>query len=134
MFLAIIRGADLIVILAEDKKEEKFIDSELEMAGIKGKKIVVRKKEDYYHIKNKIWQALDLIYVFTKTPGKEKDYPPVALKKMSTVRDLALNVHKDFVKKFSFAKVWGSSVKHSGARCGLNHLLHKGDVVELHVK
>jgi len=134
MFLAIIRGADLIVILAEDKKEEKFIDSELEMAGIKGKKIVVRKKEDYYHIKNKIWQALDLIYVFTKTPGKGKDYPPIALKKGSTVRKLASEVHKDFVKKFNFAKVWGTSVKHSGTRCGLNHVLHKGDVAELHLK
>ncbi len=134
MFLGIIRGADLIVILAEDKAEEKFIIKELELVGIKGDRIVVRKKEDPYHIKNKIWSFLNLIYVFTKTPGKEKDYPPLALKKRSTVRDLALNVHKDFVKKFSFAKVWGRSAKHEGMKCGLKHVLQSGDIIELHTK
>jgi len=120
--------------LAEDKKEEKFIDKELKTAGIKGKRIVVRKKEDYYHVKNRIWQALDLIYVFTKTPGKEKDYPPIALKKGSTVKKLALEVHKDFVKKFNFAKVWGKSAKHAGMKCGVKHILKSGDIVELHTK
>lgn len=134
MFLGIIRGADLIVILADDRNEEKFIENELEMAGIKGKRVVVKKKEDYYHVKNRIWQALDLIYVFTKTPGKGKDYPPIALKKNSTVKALALNVHKDFVKKFSFAKVWGKSAKHEGMKCGVKHILKSGDVVELHTK
>ena len=134
MFLGLIRGADLIVVLAEEKKEEKFIEEELEKAGIKGKRIFVKRKEDPFHIKNKIWQALDLIYVFTKMPGKEKDYPPIALKKGSTVRELALNVHKDFVKKFKFAKVWGKSAKHPGMVCGVKHVLQSGDVVELHIK
>lgn len=134
MFLGIIRGSDLIVILADEKKDEKFVEEELKKAGIKGKKIVVKKKEDYFHIKNKIWQSLDLIFVFTKTPGKEKDYPPIALKKGASVRELALNVHKDFVKKFNFAKVWGKSAKHAGMKCGLKHILQSGDVVELHTK
>ncbi len=134
MFLGIIRGSDLIVILAEDRKEEKFIVRELESVGIKGKRIVVKMKEDPYHIKNKIWNSLKLMYVFTKTPGREKDYPPVALKKKASVRDLALNVHKDFVKKFDFARVWGKSAKHEGMKCGLKHVLESGDVVELHTK
>jgi uncharacterized protein len=134
MFLGIIRGADLIVILAEDKKEEKFIKNELDLAGIKGTRIVVRKKDDPYHIKNKIWSSLNLIYVFTKTPGKKKDYPPVALRKGSSIKELALNVHKDFVKKFDFAKVWGKSAKHEGMKCGLKHILQTNDIIELHTK
>jgi uncharacterized protein len=134
MFLGIIRGADLIVILAEDKKEEKFINHELELAGIKGKRVVVRRKEDPFHTKNKIWSTLGLIYVFTKTPGKEKDYPPIALKKGDCVRDLAAQVHKDFIKKFNFARVWGKSAKHRGMKCGMKHILKSGDIVELHTK
>ena len=134
MHLGIIRGADLIVILAEDKKEEKFIGHELELAGIKGNRNVVKRKEDPFHVKNKIWSSLDLIYVFTKTPGKKKDYPPIALKKKSSVKDLASEVHKDFIKKFSFARIWGKSAKHEGMKCGLKHTLQSGDVVELHTK
>ena len=134
MFLGIVRGSDLIVILAENKKEEKFIEKELDFAGIKGKRIFVKRKEDYYHIKNKIWESLGLIYVFTKMPGKEKDYPPIALKKGSTVWGLASEVHKDFVKKFNFAKVWGKSAKHEGMKCGVRHVLESGDIVELHTK
>ena len=41
---------------------------------------------------------------------------------------------EDFVKKFSFAKVWGKSAKHPGMKCGLKHVLQSNDVVELHMK
>ena len=75
-----------------------------------------------------------MIKVYTKQPGKEKDYPPIALKKDSTIKDLALHVHKDFIKKFRFARVWGNSVKFSGSRCSLIHILQDNDIVELHIK
>ena len=81
-----------------------------------------------------VFDKLDLIKVFTKTPGKKKDYPPVALSKGVTVKDLAATVHKDFLKKFKFARVWGKSVKFDGASVGLNHKLKDDDVVELHLK
>src|SRR3989344_2605842 len=83
-------------------------------------------------IKDKIWNALDLIKVFTKQPGKKADYPPIALKKGSTVRTLAEYIHKDFVKKFKYAKVWGKSVKFKGQVLGLNHVLEDEDIVEFH--
>lgn len=38
------------------------------------------------------------------------------------------------LKKFKFARVWGSSVKFQGAQAGLNLVLHDEDVVELHTK
>jgi len=133
-FMSIVRGADLVVILAENNEEEKFIKKELENSGIVKKSIVVSKDDNLFEVKNNIWNSLNLIYVFTKSPGKEKDFPPVALKKKSTVRELAFNVHKDFVKKFDFAKVWGKSAKHQGMKCGLRHILDNGDVVELHLK
>ena len=74
------------------------------------------------------------IKVKTKTPGKKPDYPPVPLKRGSTIKDLAEHVHKDFIKKFKFARVWGKSVKYDNQRCGLNHILKDDDIVELHLK
>ena len=85
-------------------------------------------------LKEKIFKALHIIRVYTKTPGKEKDWPPVALKKGATVKTLAGIIHKDFYKKFKFARVWGKSAKHEGMKAGLGHILEDQDVVEFHVK
>jgi ribosome-interacting GTPase 1 len=87
-------------------------------------------------IKKMIWEKLNMIRIYTKEPGKKvKKDDPVCLKKHKrTVKDLALHVHKDFVKKFEFARVWGKSAKHHGQRIGLEHELEDEDIVELHIK
>ena len=75
-----------------------------------------------------------LIKVFTKTPGKKRDWPPVALDVGSTIRDLAEAVHKDFIHKFKFARMWGKSARFAGQTQGLNHELMDDDIVEFHLK
>jgi len=75
-----------------------------------------------------------MIKVYTKEPGKKPKFPPIALKKDSTIKDLAKEIHQDFIKKFKFARVSGNSVKHQNQRCGLNHKLEDEDIVELHIK
>lgn len=139
-YLSIIRNFDLIVyVLNAGKDFNKQLDllySELEKNDIK-KKIIFyggKFKLSLDELKDKIWKSLGLIKVYTKSVDKKKpDYPPVALKKGKTVRNLALVVHKDFVKRFKFARVWGGSVKHGGSRVGLDHELKDEDVVELHI-
>ncbi len=91
-------------------------------------------QKDLGEIKDKIWENLNIIRIFTKTPGKEKDWPPVAMKKGSTINDLALVIHKDFLRKFKYAKVWGNSAKFPGQINGLDHNLDDNDVVEIHTK
>ena len=132
LYLGLIRTADLIVIVNRESCTD-FIVSELDKGGIKFKGLIVENK-DFSDLKEKIWKKLGLIYVYTKSPGKKKDSPPVALKKGSSVRDLAGHVHKDFIKKFKYARIWGDSAKYDGQSCGLNHVLKEGDVVELHLK
>ena len=131
-YLGIIRQADLTIIVSKTKEDEKEIKKELENAGIIFKGIIINCNDK--NIKEKIWKSLNLIYVYTKTPGKEKDYPPVALSKKSTVKELALKVHKDFIKNFDFARIWGKSVKFPAMRVGLTHKLEEGDIVEFHQK
>ena len=59
----------------------------------------------------KIYEISDLIRVYTKSPGKEPDLnSPFVLQKESTLEDLAAEIHKDFVTRLKFAKLWGKSV------------------------
>lgn len=97
------------------------------------KSIKVTSRERAEDVKWKIWRNLGLIKVYTKQPAKEKDWPPVAMQKGETIRDLALRIHKDFLKKFRFARVWGSS-KYPGQQLGLDYELKDEDVVEFHIK
>ena len=128
-FLSIIRMADLILLLYKNKNEKDLVLNELE--GINVKILEYKNQEN---IKDLIWKELNLIKIYTKSPGKDKDFPPVAMKKDSTIKDLAFHIHKDFIRKFRFARVWGSSVKFNGSQVSLNHVLRDEDVVELHLK
>jgi len=152
-FMAIARTADLIVIVLDGNKELNeqlfIIEDEFKKSFVELDKdipvlILVNKEFKRFlcsykvtsleELKENIWKKLDLIYVYTKLPGKEKDYPPIALKKGSNVRDIAVYVHKDFIRRFRFARIWGKSVKHDASQAGLLHKLEEGDVVEFHLK
>ena len=131
-YMGIVRDSDLIVIVSRSKEDFKLVKDELRDAAINFKGITLNIHDK--SAKDKIWNKLNLIYVYTKSPGKKKDYPPIALKKGSDVKELAMHVHKDFVKKFDYALVWGESAKFPGQRVGLTHVLKEKDVVELHLK
>ncbi|MCG2718391.1 MAG: TGS domain-containing protein [Nanoarchaeota archaeon] len=130
----ILRGRGVHNAIVEFQKASTL--AELEEAVTEGmayvKSITISTKDKAEDIKELIWDNLDLIKVYTKQPGKKKDFPPIAMAKGSTLKDLAERVHKDFLKKFKFARVWGTSVKYPGAQSGLNLVLHNGDVVEFH--
>lgn len=84
-------------------------------------------------LKRMIWSALGLIRIYTKTPGKPAETKPMTLRIGATVRDVCEDVHKDFVRDFRFARIWGSS-QFSGAQAGLEHVLKDKDVVEIHTR
>ena len=132
-FLSIIRESDLIIAVLKDKSELEIIKDELKENDI-NKRILLYQNEDIKEFKDDIWKSLNMIKVYTKQPGKEKDYPPIAIKKDSKIKDIAEIIHKDFIKKFKFARVWGPSIKHQGTRAGLDHSLNDDVVVELHME
>jgi hypothetical protein len=86
-------------------------------------------------LKDRIWSKLSLIRIYTKEPGKKpKTDEPICLKKTrNSIRDMAQHIHKDFIKKFKYARIWGSSVKHPGSQVGIDHRLDDRDIVELHM-
>jgi ribosome-interacting GTPase 1 len=84
-------------------------------------------------LKLKLFQLLDIIRVYTKTPGQKPDMSdPIVLPRGSTLEDAATEVHKDFQAKLKFARIWGSG-KHDGITVKRDHVLQDGDIIELHM-
>ncbi|UCE28599.1 MAG: DUF933 domain-containing protein [Candidatus Bathyarchaeota archaeon] len=98
-----------------------------------------------------LFRVLNIIRVYTKEPNKKKpSSKPFILKKGATVQDLAKQIHSDFYRQFSYAKVWANPPqKGEGAKktprakrrfsfspqkVGLSFPLEDGDIIELHIK
>jgi ribosome-interacting GTPase 1 len=79
-----------------------------------------------------IYEALDVIRVYTKAPGQKADpNEPFVVRKGSTVEEVAASIHKDFLSNLKYAQVWGSG-KFDGQKVKRQYVLQEGDIVELH--
>ncbi|MCX7635049.1 MAG: TGS domain-containing protein, partial [Syntrophales bacterium] len=81
-----------------------------------------------------IYQNSGLLRVYTKRPGKEPDMTaPFVIPRGSTLEELAGMIHKDFVEKLKYARIWGKTVR-DGQRVQRDYILQEGDVVELGIQ
>jgi small GTP-binding protein len=107
---------------------QELYQDELPVVAISAKKGIGLEE-----LKLKIFQMLDIIRVYTKTPGQKPDLnDPIVLERGSTLEDAAAEVHKDFQARLKYARVWGSG-KHDGVMVKRGHVLQDGDIIELHV-
>ena len=113
-------------------KKILYVINKTDLKDIESKyiKISSKNKTGLKELKDKIWKNLDLIRIYTKSPGKPKIIPPITLSKGSTVKDVAKTVHHDFIKNFKFARVFNDT-KFSGSSVGLDYKLKDLDVVEI---
>jgi uncharacterized protein len=89
--------------------------------------------ENLTEFKDRLYELLSIIRIYSKPPAKKVDYDaPFVLKKGSTVLDAAAEVHKDFAEKLKFARIWGAK-KFQGQMVQKDHILEEGDVVEFHL-
>ncbi len=94
--------------------------------------VSVERGQGIEELKKMIFTFLDVIRVYTKVPGKKPDLDsPFVLPRGSTVLHLAAEVHRGFVETLKYARVWGEGV-YDGQTVKRDHVLHDGDVVELH--
>ncbi|MBI4440332.1 GTP-binding protein [Candidatus Woesearchaeota archaeon] len=86
-------------------------------------------------LKLMIFSKLGLMRIYCKEIGKKADLEePLIVFRGCTLGDMCRKLHKDFVSKFRFARLWGSSVKFGGQMIRrLDHTLKEGDIVELHI-
>jgi small GTP-binding protein len=84
-------------------------------------------------LRTAIYRLLRVIRVYSKRPGKPADREaPFTVPLGSTVLQMAERVHQDFAAKLQSARIWGTGV-FDGQTVTREHVLHDGDVVELHV-
>lgn len=81
----------------------------------------------------RMWDYLQLVRIYTKPKGQLPDYTsPVVLPNGRTaVEDFCLKIHKNLIKEFKYALVWGSSVKHNPQKVGKDHIMEDEDVIQL---
>ncbi|MEA3365461.1 MAG: GTPase [Candidatus Hydrogenedentes bacterium] len=83
-------------------------------------------------LKVTVFDRLELIRIYSKQPSKDADMTaPFVLKVGGTVEEFAAAVHRDFAQNLKTARVWGQGV-HDGQMVSRDHILHDGDIVELH--
>ncbi|HEV8354492.1 MAG TPA: GTPase [bacterium] len=83
-------------------------------------------------LREQLFRLLGVIRVYSKPPGRKVDLSaPFILKQGATVLDAAEAVHKDFVVKLKYARLWGGDT-YQGQMVGRDHLLQDGDILELH--
>ena len=144
---SIIKLADFVILVVNEPKEIQLVKHELELSNIHLSNKKSRKDFDFYlphkivfwnrfedkKLIEEIWTEQRKIRVQTRTKGKVAD-KPIILESGATVQDVAKKVHRDFIKKFKYAKIWGRSARFPGQQVGLEHKLKDTDVVEIYVK
>jgi ribosome-interacting GTPase 1 len=129
----------LPLLLVVNKNDDKSFDEDFELfcdlMEDYGPMITIsaRTGRNMELFKENVFKMLKIIRIYSKPPGKEVDRSaPFVLKKGDTIEEFAGQVHKDFLEKLKSARVWGSEV-YDGQLVGRDHVLHDGDVVELHI-
>ena len=124
--LTIITKMDLVN--AEKLKDiSKKIESDLEISA--------ENDVGTGELKELIYNKMGLIRIFLKEVNKKADMEePLIMFKGCTIRDVCLKLHRDFMDKFKFARVWGKSSKFDGQLFRkLDKVLLDKDVLELHL-
>ena len=83
-------------------------------------------------MKDFIFDNLHFMSIYLKPQGQEADLiEPLIVKDTSTVRDICTKLHRDFVRKFRYARVKGPSAKFDWQRVGLDHVLKDDDLLTI---
>ncbi|MBI1314006.1 TGS domain-containing protein [bacterium] len=124
----------LIVTHADDPDVETRLELWQEFAPheLPVHRVELDRSESREALRDAIFDALNVIRVYTKAPGQPAVYAaPYCLTEGSTVEDLAARVHHDLATRLNFARVWPQNAE-SPDTAGRDHVLADGDMVELH--
>jgi ribosome-interacting GTPase 1 len=84
-------------------------------------------------LRQAMYEFLKVMRIYSKHPGKPPDKSsPFTCPIGSTVHEFAGLVHRDFEENLKSARVWGTGV-FDGQTVKRDHVLHDGDIVELHL-
>ena len=115
--------------------KESYLEIEHDIANRAGAPPLMISAQSGYHmedLKDAIYDCLGFIRVYLKPQSGDADLEePLIIRKGGTVETVCTKLHRDFVHRFRYARVWGKSVKHPGQRVGLPHRLIDGDLLTI---
>lgn len=121
--------ADIADSMQKISDLKKIFENKYSVIGVSTKT-----KTGLEELRRTLFEISRIIRVYSKEPGKEADLQtPFVLPKGSSVLELANRIHKDFLLKFKYACVWGST-KYPGQRVQKDYIMHDRDIVEIHLK
>ncbi|MBI2565074.1 GTP-binding protein [Candidatus Woesearchaeota archaeon] len=96
--------------------------------------ISAQKEKNIEELKKIIYQKLRFIRIYLKEIGKKADLEePLIVRKGATIEAICKNIHRDLIKRFKYARIWGFSVKFPGQIVkNLNKELDDKDIIEIH--
>jgi len=125
--IIVITKADLV-----SKQEAEEVKKELRADVV----VSAEQGEGVGELKQLIFHRLGFIRVFLKEPGREADLEePLIMHKGCTIRDVCEKLHRDFLDKFKFVRIWGHSSRFPGQKLlSIKHVLKDNDVLEIHLR
>lgn len=125
----------IIASKADDPQAEKnleaikdFVDQDFTPLPIS-----IFKEKTLEDLKERIYDLLDVIRVYSKIPGKKVDHEdPYVFRRGSSIMDMAKAVHKDFAQRLKYARIWGKN-KYQGQKVNRSYILEDEDIIELHI-
>jgi len=84
-------------------------------------------------LRRALFKASGVVRIYTKKPGQPPDLSkPYTIREGATVLDVVKEIHKDFVKRLKYVRLWGSG-KFQGQQVPLDHVVQDRDIVEIHL-
>lgn len=128
------------IVVVVNKDDGESLDEEFEVLNELLKEegwvllpVSVKENRNIDEMMQFIIREMRIIRVYSKKPHEDANMSrPFILHSDSNVGEFAAKVHKDFTANLKSARVWGKGVR-DGQMVGKDHLLHDGDIVELHI-
>jgi len=94
--------------------------------------VSTREDVNLLQVRRTVFDMLNVIRIYSKKPGKKADIQvPYVLKRGTQVLEAAGVVHKDFLQRLKFARLWRRG-QIEGQMVGREQVLEDGDILELH--
>ena len=120
------------VDLVGEKARSEIIDDTETRFGMSPVMISAHTGYHMDELKDRIYDTLGFMRVYLKPQSEAADLEePLIVRRGSSVEDVCRKLHREFVSRFRYARVWGHSVKHPGQRVGLPHKLKEGDLLTI---
>lgn len=127
--IILINKSDLL-----DKEQQRKLEETIKSKKLPALLVSTTTLQGIEMLKEKIFQLMLIIRIYTKEPGKSPTKEPIVLKENSTVKDVAESIKKGLSLLIKDARITGPSSKFPNQKVGLSHVCKDKDVIEFHTR